>query len=128
MKKILYILFATVLLTACGKEIDSIKPLTQVDEQGEFLTAEGIAEATAGNYLTLQSDGFIQYSEPRFSIGEGRGDNVTLQLFGTPNKRSDAFLFRNSPDPESGMSAEFFKGAYHMITNVNRVLAGIATM
>lgn len=128
MKKVLLILFVTVLLSACGKEIDSIRPLTQVDEQGEFLTAEGIAEATAGNYFTLHSDGFIQYSEPRFSIGEGRGDNVTLQLFGTPNKISDAFLFRNSPDPESGMSAEFFKGAYHMITNVNRVLTGISTM
>lgn len=128
MKNVLYILLATVLISACGKEIDSIRPLTQIDEEGELLTPEGIAEATAGNYITLQADGFTQYAEPRFSIGEGRGDNVTLQQFLGPNKNSDAFLFRNAPDPESGWNAEFFKGSYQMITNVNRVLAGISRM
>lgn len=128
MKKLLYIIWSVFFLSACDKQIDNIRPLTQVDEVGQLATVSGITEATVSNYIIIQSFSAVFYDRPRISIGEGRGDNVTLQTFGPVNKQSDAFFFRNSIDLVQGESAEFFKGCYHVIGSTNVVLAGIARM
>lgn len=129
MKKALYTLSGMLLiLSACNKQIDSIHPLTQIDQAGELATPSGIVETTAGNYTLLNGYQFNSYNVPRLNIAEGRGNNVTLQAFGPVSKNSDAFFFRNSPDAAQGMSGDFFQGCYQLIVSINATLSGIAHM
>lgn len=129
MKKSFIILFSSLTIVACNKQIDAIKPLTQVDAEGELSSVAGIVEATVGNYTLLQGYSFITpYDGPMMNIGEGRGNNVTLQQFGPPTKQTDAFLFQNSSGQTTGYSSDFYRGSYQVIVSCNLVLEGIAKM
>jgi hypothetical protein len=95
----IYLFIASLVATSCNKQIDSIKPLTKIDAEGELSTLGGIQEATVGNYILLANSG-----EPMLNIGEGRGNNVTLQQFAQDAKQTDAYYFVNSNNPALGYS------------------------
>ncbi|WP_341837175.1 RagB/SusD family nutrient uptake outer membrane protein [Chitinophaga pollutisoli] len=128
MKHFSILIFAGLLATACNKQIDSIRPLTKIDKEGELASLTGIEETTVGNYMLLQGSGFNSYDVPMHDFGESRGNNVTLQTWGLPNKETDAFFFRNSTSPTQGNSSDFYRGAYQIIVSVNTTLEGIEAM
>lgn len=127
MKKVRYILLpAILLLAACDKKIDEVRPLTKIDKAGELASLAGIVETTVGNYTLLSSYLFANYDLTVQDLGESRGNNVTLQKWGPPDKSTDAFFFRNSNIVTQGYSADFYRGAYQIIVSVNTTLEGIA--
>ena len=126
MKILSIIVLAAALALSCNKQIDDIRPLTKIDKEGELSSVAGIVEATVGNYSLLRGSGFLNYDEAAANIAEGRGNNVTLQRFGAINKQSDAYFFQNNNGQALGYSADFFRGAYQVVVNVNTALEGIA--
>lgn len=127
MKKICYLLLPVMLLAACNKQIDDIRPLTKIDKDGELASLGGIIEATVGNYALLAGSGFDNLDLPMQDFNEDRGNNVTLQDWLPPSQNTDAFYFRNSTGPTLGNSAAFYRGAYQVIVSINTVLEGIET-
>ncbi len=83
MKHITTLIFAGLMATACNKQIDSIRPLTKIDKEGELASLTGIEETTVGNYTLLQGSGFNNYDVPMHDFAESRGNNVTLQTWGS---------------------------------------------
>src|SRR6187399_2273292 len=99
MKKIVYFLLPVVMLAACNKQIDEIRPLTKIDKDGELAFLGGITEATVGNYGLLAGSGFDNLDLPIQDLNEDRGNNVTLQDWLPASQNTDAFYFRNSTGP-----------------------------
>lgn len=122
------ILLTGILATGCNKQIDSVRPLTKIDKDGELASLAGIEETTIGNYVLMQGSGFNDYDVPMQNFGESRGNNVTLQDWGPVNKATDAFFFRNSLGVTQGYSADFYRQSYQIIVGVNTTLEGIAKM
>lgn len=120
------VLLPFVMLTACNKQIDDIRPLTKIDKAGELSSLAGIVETTVGNYLLLSGSGFDSYDAPMQDLGESRGNNVTLQDWAPVNKNTDAFFFRNSNGVTAGNSAAFYRGGYQVIVSASATLEGIA--
>ena len=127
MKKILQFLLPVVMLAACNKQIDEIRPLTRIDKDGELASLGGITEATVGNYGLLAGSGFDALDLPIQDLNEDRGNNVTLQDWLPASQNTDAFYFRNSTGPTLGNNAAFYRGCYQVIVSVNTVLEGIAS-
>jgi len=119
------ILLPVVMLAACNKQIDDIRPLTKIDKSGELSSLAGIVETTVGNYALLSGSGFANYDAPMQDIGESRGNNVTLQDWAPVNNNTDAFFFRNSNGATAGNSAAFYRGSYQVIVSANTTLEGI---
>jgi len=117
---------AAIALTACNKQIEDIKPLTKIDQQGQLASVAGILQTTVGNYkmLTAGSSGYY-YDLSIHTLGETRGDNVTLADWGTPTQYTDAFFFQNSTGVTSGQSATFYRDSYQLLVSVNLTLEGI---
>ncbi|MBO9151355.1 RagB/SusD family nutrient uptake outer membrane protein [Chitinophaga sp. GCM10012297] len=128
MRNIIIFIFASLLVTACNKQIDSVRPLTKIDKEGELSSLAGIEETTIGNYVLLQGSGFNYFDVPLHDFAESRGNNVTLQNWAPVGKTTDAFFFRNSSSPTQGNSADLYRGAYQIIVSVNTTLEGIAAM
>lgn len=128
MRYTIIIIFTGLLITACNKQIDSVRPLTKIDKEGELASLAGIEETTVGNYSLMQGSGFNDFDVPMHDFAESRGNNVTLQTWGAVGKTTDAFFFRNSSSPTQGNSADFYRGAYQVIVSVNTTLEGIAAM
>ncbi|WP_423735857.1 RagB/SusD family nutrient uptake outer membrane protein [Chitinophaga caseinilytica] len=128
MKHITTLIITGLLATACNKQIDSVRPLTKIDKEGELASLVGIEETTIGNYVLMQGSGFNDYDVPMQDFAESRGNNVTLQTWGLPSKQTDAFFYRNSASPTQGNSADFYRNAYQIIVSVNTTLEGIADM
>ncbi|WP_276484042.1 RagB/SusD family nutrient uptake outer membrane protein [Paraflavitalea pollutisoli] len=126
MRVFISIVFVLLVLAGCDKQINQIRPLTQIDQDGELSSLEGIEEATIGNYRLLRSTSFGNYDQSLSILSESRGNNVTLRQFGPVQKNTDAFFYRNSPSPTLGHSDGFFRGSYQLIVGVNAVLEGIA--
>ncbi len=128
MRYTIIIIFTDLLITACNKQIDSVRPLTKIDKEGELASLAGIEETTVGNYSLMKGSGFNDFDVPMHDFAESRGNNVTLQTWGAVGKTTDAFFFRNSSSPTQGNSADFYRGAYQVIVSVNTTLEGIAAM
>ncbi|MGN7723760.1 RagB/SusD family nutrient uptake outer membrane protein [Chitinophaga sp. 22620] len=128
MRYTIIIILTGLLATACNKQIDSVRPLTKIDKEGELASLAGIEETTVGNYILLQGSGFNNFDVPMHDFAESRGNNVTLQTWGPAAKTTDAFFFRNSSSPTQGNSVDFYRGAYQVIVSVNTTLEGIAAM
>ncbi len=126
MKRSFIIFFTSIMAAACNKQIDEIRPLIKVDQDGELSSVAGIVEATVGNYSMLRDNNLASYDEPLANISESRGNNVTLRIFGPIEKTTDAFFFRNSNGPSLGFSSDFYRGSYQLIISVNTALEGIA--
>ncbi|MBV4359250.1 RagB/SusD family nutrient uptake outer membrane protein [Pinibacter aurantiacus] len=126
MNKLFVIIFLSLIVASCNKQIDAIKPLTKVSAEGELSSLAGIIETTVGNYTLLASSGnFKPYDLPGLNISEGRGNNVTLQQFGPVSKETDAYFFQNSPAAASGYSSDFYRGSFQIIVSVNTTLEGM---
>lgn len=128
MKHITALIITGLLATACNKQIDSIRPLTKIDQEGELASLAGIEETTIGNYVLLQGYAFTSFDVPMHDFGESRGNNVTLQAWGPAAKETDAFFFRNSSSPTQGNSSNLYRSAYQIIVSVNTTLEGIAAL
>lgn len=128
MRYTIIIIITGLLITACNKQIDSVRPLTKIDKEGELASLAGIEETTVGNYSLLQGSGFNNFDVPMHDFAESRGNNVTLQTWKPADKTTDAFFFRNSTSPTQGNSADFYRGAYQVIVSVNTTLEGIAVL
>ncbi len=130
MKKSFIILYASIMAVACNKQIDEIRPLTKIDQEGELSSVAGIVEATNGNYLLLRDNNIrdMAYEQAWSNISETRGNNVTLRSFGPIDRISDAFFFRNSTGSSLGYSSAFFRASYQLIVSVNTALEGIEKM
>lgn len=126
MKQSFIILYTSILAVACNKQIDKIKSLIKIDQEGELSSVAGIVEATVGNYSLLRDNSNASYDESLANISESRGNNVTLRVFGPIEKTTDAFFFRNSNGASLGFSNDFYRGSYQLIVGVNTVLEGIA--
>ncbi|HSC40521.1 MAG TPA: RagB/SusD family nutrient uptake outer membrane protein, partial [Chitinophagaceae bacterium] len=128
MKKLTtYILAAATVLSACNKQIDDIKPLTKIDQQGELSSVAGIVESTVGNYKNLSINGSLYYDFALQDLADSRGNDVTLQNWAPASQYTDAFFFQNSMGSTTGESANFYRGAYQVIIGTNLVLEGIST-
>ncbi len=128
MKHITILILTGLLAASCNKQIDSVRPLTKIDKEGELSSLAGIEETTVGNYTLLQGSGFNNYDVPMHDFAESRGNNVTLQTWGLPAKETDAYFFRNSSSPTQGNSSDFYRNAYQIIVSVNTTLEGIEEM
>ena len=127
MKKMLYILLPALVLVACNKQIDQIRPLTKIAKEGQLASLSGIVETTVGNYLLFNPISFGTYDMPLQDLGESRGNNVTLQSWSPVNQKTDAFFYRNSNGESSGYSSAFYRGSYQIIVSANTTLEGIAS-
>lgn len=128
MKKFTIAIFAFAMLAACNKQIDEIRPLTKIDQQGQLSSVAGIVESTVGNYQILRSsNNGVYYDMAVQDLGDSRGNNVTLQDWRPADQYTDAFYFRNSTGFTSGESGPFYRGAYQVIVGANLSLEGIAT-
>lgn len=130
MKTVFIILFASILAVACNKQIDEIRPLTKIDQNGELSSVAGIVEATNGNYSLLRSSGIrdFDYEVAFAQISETRGNNVTRRTPGPVDKNSDAFAYRNSTGATLGFNNSFFRTSFQLIVSVNTALEGIEKM
>lgn len=128
MKHITTLLITGLIAVSCNKQIDSVRPLTKIDKEGELASLAGIEETTIGNYVLMQSSGFNNYDVPMHDFAESRGNNVTLQNWGLPSKETDAYFFRNSSSPTQGNSADFYRQSYQVIVSINTTLEGIAEL
>ncbi|GEP96295.1 RagB/SusD family nutrient uptake outer membrane protein [Chitinophaga cymbidii] len=128
MKYTIILIMTGLLATACNKQIDSVRPLTKIDKEGELASLAGIEETTVGNYALLQGSGFNSFDVPMHDFAESRGNNVTLQNWTPVSKTTDAFFFRNSNGPTLGNNVDFYRGAYQVIVSVNTTLEGIAAL
>ncbi|HEX6432010.1 MAG TPA: RagB/SusD family nutrient uptake outer membrane protein [Niastella sp.] len=127
MKRSFIIFYISIMAVACNKQIDTIRPLIKIDQEGELSSVAGIVEATIGNYSLLRENSNASYDEPLVNISESRGNNVTLRIFGPIEKTTDAFSYRNSNGPSLGFSNDLYRGSYQLIVGVNTALEGIAT-
>ncbi|MBS0027682.1 RagB/SusD family nutrient uptake outer membrane protein [Chitinophaga sp. 22321] len=125
MKNIIVAIGVYVVLAGCNKQIDEIRPLTKIDQQGELSSVAGVQEVTAGNYLLLIGNGLGDYSSALESISESRGNNVTLRQYAPVSNMTDAFFYRNSSAEQLGYSATLYRGAYQIIVGANAALEGI---
>ena len=120
-----------VVVSACNKQIDDIKPLTQIDQQGQLSSVSGILQATAGNYALLANEvyqtGIESYDIAMNNVDETRGNNVTLPTWAPANQMSDAFFFQNAPTVTTGYAPILYRGAYQIITSINVTLEGITS-
>lgn len=130
MKKIFIILCASIMAAGCDKEIDAIRPLVKIDQEGELSSVAGIVEATYGNYNLLRDNGIrdMAYEQAFANISESRGNNVTLRMFGPVDRTSDAFHYRNSTGSTLGFNSAFYRASYQLIVSVNTALEGIENM
>lgn len=128
MKYTIIIIITGLLVAACNKQIDSVRPLTKIDKEGQLASLTGIEETTVGSYSLLQGSGFNYYDVPMHDLGESRGNNVTLQTWAPVSKPTDAFFFRNSTSPTQGNNADFYRASYQIIVSVNTTLEGIANL
>lgn len=115
------------MLVACNKQIDEIRPLTKIAKEGQLASLSGIVETTVGNYLLFNPISFGVYDVPLQDLGESRGNNVTLQSWSPVNQQTDAFFYRNSNGESSGYSSSFYRGSYQIIVSANTTLEGIAS-
>lgn len=115
---------------ACNKQIDEIRPLVKIDQEGELSSVAGIVEATYGNYNLIRDNGIrdMAYEEAFANISETRGNNVTLRMFGPVDRNSDAFHYRNSTGTSLGFNSAFYRASYQLIVSVNTALEGIENM
>jgi len=131
MKKIIIFFSVVLACSACNKQIDGIRPLTQIDASGQLSSVAGIQQATAGNYTLLGSQvngtGTTSYDLALNDIAETRGNNEKLANWGTPGQLTDAFFFQNTLSPAAGYGPIIYKGAYQLITSINVTLEGIAS-
>lgn len=129
MKKLIIVCGVMSLLCACNKQIESIQPLSQIDQQGQLSSVSGILEATAGNYTLFANAvggiGVTQFDIAQQDVCETRGNNVTLANWAPPTQFTDAFFFQNSVSLAAGYGPIIYKGAYEMITSINVTLDGI---
>src|SRR5689334_1290122 len=103
MKKLtIYILAAATVFSACNKQIDDIKPLTKIDQQGELSSVAGIVESTVGNYKNLSINGSLYYDLALQDLADSRGNDVTLQNWAPASQYTDAFFFQNSTGSTTG--------------------------
>ncbi len=126
MKKLIIPTLSLLTLAACNKQIDDIRPLTKIDQQGQLSSVTGIVESTVGNYLNLRGGNPTYFDMALHAIGDSRGNNVTLQDWAPANQYTDAFYFQNSTGFTSGESGPFYRGAYQIIVGANLSLEGIA--
>jgi len=131
MKKSLIFFSVVLVCAACNKQIDDIKPLTQIDASGQLGSVQGIQQATNGNYTLLGSavngTGLTSYDLAINDITETRGNNEKLATWGTSGQLTDAFFFQNTLRPAAGYGAIVYKGSYQVITSSNVTLEGIAS-
>ncbi|MBO9632376.1 MAG: RagB/SusD family nutrient uptake outer membrane protein, partial [Chitinophagaceae bacterium] len=125
MKRSFIIFYISILAVGCNKQIDEIRPLIKVDQDGELSSVAGITEATVGNYSMLRENGNASYDEPLLNISESRGNNVTLRVFGPIEKTTDAFFYRNNTGASLGFSNDLYRGSFQLIVSVNTALEGI---
>lgn len=117
---IVYFVITTVAIAACNKQLDNIRPLTQVDEEGQLNTLSGIQDVTSGNYRQLQI-----FTPAIQDLNESHGSNVTLQTWGPASQATDAFFYRNAPGVSEGNSNSFYRYSYALIVSINITLDGI---
>jgi hypothetical protein len=107
---------------ACNKQIDDIKPLTKVTLTGELSTVGGMEATTIGTYSLMG----LNFEPLAQDMGEDRGNNVTLQTWAPPSQLTDAFFFQNSTAPTQGSSYNFYQSCYVAILGANTVLDNMA--
>lgn len=130
MKNSIIVCIGILVITACNKQIEGIKPLSQIDQQGQLSSVQGILSATVGNYTlltaTVYQTGIESLDIAMNNVDETRGNNVTLANWATPTQMTDAFFFQNSSGVTTGYAPIVYRGAYQMITSINLTLQGIA--
>ena len=131
MKNLTIFFSLAMVCSACNKEINDIKPLTQIDSQGQLSSVSGIVQATTGNYTMISaSTGATAVNSidlAMHDIDESRGNNIKLQNWALPSQFTDAFFFQNSLSPVAGYGPVLYRGAYQIITSANLTLEGIAS-
>lgn len=118
MKKILYCLLATVLLTACTKELDQ-KPITDKNLATFLSTQSEVEEYVNSVYGALQSQGLYGLYLP--AIGEVSSDNAYEEVPGNDNSiyyQLDVF----SVVPPNQLITDVWTSSYQAIQKANVVL------
>ncbi len=111
-------------VTGCNKQLDNLAPHNVNFEDQQFLTPNGYAKATVGNYTSFGSP---DYETAWFNISEYRGNNVkfidaTSSNALTDAQNTDAFNYTNSESKDLGMSNQFWLASYQALLNINMVL------
>jgi starch-binding outer membrane protein, SusD/RagB family len=120
---------AWVLLAACNKKLDDIRPHNVLFEDQEFATPAGFTKTTIANYNSLTAQ---DYDYSWFNLSEFRGNNVrTIDVTSTvslvASKDVDAFNFTNSSSKDFGRSDAFWKQSYRALLGINTVLKHVKT-
>ncbi|HEX2536293.1 MAG TPA: RagB/SusD family nutrient uptake outer membrane protein [Chitinophagaceae bacterium] len=122
MKRLLPILFLTLLFASCKKFLD-VQPESDSSLEEMFNTAEGFEEALNGIYLRA-SQGDLYGGELTFGFPDVLSQNYTISF-------ADAWAYRqaaqyNYKDPAFiGRKDAAWKGLYHAISSANLILDNI---
>ena len=128
----LILLFVTVAIISCNKNLDSLSPHNVNFEDQQFLTNTGFTKATIGNYTFLSgSSSTTAYEFYWFNLSEFRGNNVKFIDITSTNTSSaaqdvDAFNFTNSTSKDFGLSNSFWFASYQALLGINTVLKHVS--
>lgn len=120
-----------VVLGACNKKLDEIKPHNVLFEDQQFGTPAGFTKATIANYNSITTSSATgAYDNNWFNLSEYRGNNVRpIDVTSTSNLEAsrdiDGFNFTNSSSKDFGRSDAFWKASYKAMLGINTVLKHI---
>jgi hypothetical protein len=125
-RKIIIAITGMLAFSACNKQLDELRPHNVVNEDAQFSSPQGFAQAAIGLYPMITGGAAMEssafgYSDIVMFLGETRGNNIHSLDLG-PNKYSDAFDYINSPDKDHSWSYLLWRGSYFTILNANKLL------
>jgi hypothetical protein len=124
--KILSAALGILMLSACNKQLDELRPHNVITEDAQFSTPDGFSQAALGMYpmittgVSMESS-FFGYGDITMFLGEVHGNNIKSNDL-LPGKYTDSFDFLNSPDKDHTWSYYLWRGSYFTILHCNKLL------
>ena len=131
MKRTITIAFISLIsLSACNKQLDDLRPHNVTNEDAQFSTPDGFAQAALGLYpmittgVAMENSSF-GYGDITMFLSEAHGNNIRSNDLG-PSRYSDAFDYLNSPDKDHSWTYYLWRGSYFTILHANKLLDNVA--
>lgn len=116
-------------LSACNKQLDELRPHNVTNEDAQFSTPDGFAQAALGLYPMIttgvSTTNSFGYSDITMFLSEAHSNNIHSLDLG-PNFYTDAFNYINSPDKDHSWTYNLWRGSYFIILHANKLLDNVA--
>lgn len=115
-------------LSACNKQLDELRPHNVTNEDAQFSTPDGFAQAALGLYPMIttgvSTTNSFGYSDITMFLSEAHSNNIHSLDLG-PNFYTDAFNYINSPDKDHSWTYNLWRGSYFIILHANKLLDNV---